>query len=392
MKKLNQKGFSLVELLATVAIVAILTGITILTYSRYIENTRKKTYQYMVDNAKIAMDNYILDHPDAKEMSFEDLIDGNYLKAPQDPRNAESTCRGKVFLQKSSTVDPDADENALTLNEYRVSVCCEDYNYTYEPNQTNPRPDSYCKADPYDITQIKDIRVLNVYPNSKYANRVQQWMQTYGKNPDGNQIITVDAVSMDDFNNNPYGYLKENGEWKYNVLVFGFADSNQGSDGIERDLKNDSVVEAVRVYLNNGGSAIFGHDTIVARHTYFNKLRGFVNMDTDGDLGWDPRTDLTIQKHGIFTQYPHNIEKEHPDGKLKIETSHVYGQIAHGDVWITFDNIGEPAKSVYLSTYGNNAYIQTGHTNGSATEDEQKIIANIIFYMVAKQYVDDDED
>ena len=29
--------------------------------------------------------------------------------------------------------------------------------------------------------------------------------------------------------------------------------------------------------------------------------------------------------------------------------------------------------------------IQTGHSSGQATEDEQKIIANIIFYMKANQ-------
>ena len=56
------------------------------------------------------------------------------------------------------------------------------------------------------------------------------------------------------------------------------------------------------------------------------------------------------------------------------------------DVWLTFDNIGTPAKSIYLSTYGNNAFIQTGHSNGSATEDEQKIIANIIFYTMSQRY------
>ena len=72
--------------------------------------------------------------------------------------------------------------------------------------------------------------------------------------------------------------------------------------------------------------------------------------------------------------------------KLKIPTSHVYGQVAGGDVWLTFDNIGTPAKSIYLSTYGNNAFIQTGHSNGSATEDEQKIIANIIFYTMSQRY------
>ena len=91
----------------------------------------------------------------------------------------------------------------------------------------------------------------------------------------------------------------------------------------------------------------------------------------------------------MFTQYPYKIGNL--DTVLNIPRSHVYGQEANGDVWITFTG-GDmdsdlPANKIYLSTYGNNAFIQTGHSNGSATSDEQKIIANIIFYMVAKQYI-----
>ena len=35
----------------------------------------------------------------------------------------------------------------------------------------------------------------------------------------------------------------------------------------------------------------------------------------------------------------------------------------------------------YLTSWGNCAMIQTGHSNGQATEDEQKIIANTLFYL-----------
>lgn len=35
----------------------------------------------------------------------------------------------------------------------------------------------------------------------------------------------------------------------------------------------------------------------------------------------------------------------------------------------------------YLTTNNNVAMIQTGHSNGRATEDEQKVLANLIFYM-----------
>ena len=109
-------------------------------------------------------------------------------------------------------------------------------------------------------------------------------------------------------------------------------------------------------------------------------------------------TTVKSVRRGVFTQYPWNIEDiaNSNGGILSIPKSHVYGQVAGGDVWITFTggtNIEAQteANKIYLSAYGNNAFIQTGHSNGTASIHEQKIIANIIFYMIAKQYVEEEE-
>ncbi|MEE1253005.1 MAG: Cna B-type domain-containing protein, partial [Bacteroidales bacterium] len=57
-------------------------------------------------------------------------------------------------------------------------------------------------------------------------------------------------------------------------------------------------------------------------------------------------------------------------------------QYAKGDIWLEFVGGGPygPNNNFYLTTYNNCAMIQTGHSNGSATPDEQKILANLIFY------------
>ena len=380
MKKMNYKGFSLIEILATIAIIGILAGLSIMGYSRIVSNSRMKAYEVMAASVQTAMDNYTLDHPNVKEMTFEELVEAGYLSNPIDPSSKDQYCRGKIKITENADATLNYQTEGLEKNEYKVSMCCIDYNYTYESNGVK-HPDRFCKVDPYNIEDIENIKVLNIYPKEAYANYVKNWMNEYGKDSTGKQIIHVTPVFISTFNENPSYYLGSVGHWNYDVIVFGFADSY-----CDIDLTASSA-EVVRRYLSTGGAAIFGHDTIIARHTYFNSLRGFVNMDTTGDTSWAGRTQLTIQREGVFTQYPYKIGSV--GSGLTISTSHVYGQIAHGDVWITFNDIGTPEKSVYLSTYGNNAFIQTGHTNGSATVEEKKIIANIIFYMVAQQYLDD---
>ena len=49
-------------------------------------------------------------------------------------------------------------------------------------------------------------------------------------------------------------------------------------------------------------------------------------------------------------------------------------------------------NNFYLSTYNNTAMIQTGHSNCQATSDEQKIIANTIFFMYYKHVLKESGD
>ena len=43
--KMNQKGFSLVELLVVVAIIGVLAGVGTVGYDRYVENTKRKVLE-----------------------------------------------------------------------------------------------------------------------------------------------------------------------------------------------------------------------------------------------------------------------------------------------------------------------------------------------------------
>lgn len=382
MKKLNNKGFSLVELLAVVSILAILTGIGMAAYNRYSEKAKNESYDILAKSAERAMEEYIMDHPLADNVTLEELYEGQYLERPTDPNDKSEVCRGRVIATKE-----DQEEGVLEETKYKVSICCSDHNYTYEGDYAYKTPDKYCKADPFSLEElketIKEIKVLNVYPyhsSSKiYGNQLQNWMNTYGKG-----IIKVTPVYIVDFNKNPESYLGTKGNWKYDEVVFGFVDCNGNQD------LSVAAASLVDDYLSSGGAAIFGHDTLTnngcGSHKNFNTLAKHVNMTLNSGVKYASSTKVKIVKNGVFTEYPYAIGNI--GTTLTIPRSHVYGQVAHGDIWITFDGTNDiDANKIYLSTYGNNAFIQTGHSNGAATADEQKIIANIIFYMVAKQYI-----
>ena len=226
----------------------------------------------------------------------------------------------------------------------------------------------------FDITQIKNIKVLNVYPNA--GNSLQSWMNSYGQ-----WKISVTPVSITDYNNNPDNYLKSNGSYKYDVLIFGFWDSNNGYD------LSTASRDATENFIKTGRSVIFGHDTLAMvtnsstlYHPNFGYLSKYVNITHTGEWTSNRDSKIKIVKEGIVTQYPYNIGTINTI--LTIPVTHNLDQVANGDIWVTFNNNVQTGKrNFYFTTYQNRAMIQTGDSSGQATADEQKLIANFIFYV-----------
>ena len=121
----NNKGFSLIELLGVVIVLGIISIIAVVAYSRYIESTRQNAYDTMAKSAADAASEYEMDHIGVTEVTFEELVEGDYLEYPYDPKDKGKQCTGKVEITEEEK------ENGLNVDKYDVTVCCATYNYVY---------------------------------------------------------------------------------------------------------------------------------------------------------------------------------------------------------------------------------------------------------------------
>ena len=272
------------------------------------------------------------------------------------------------------------------------------------------------------IPSKSSVKVLNVYPDDfsgswavsgtvsftstldgksytlpKSAS-MKMWMEA--SNPDsangyGKGLITVDAVPLSSFNANPNAYLKAaDGSYKYDTVFFGSWDGNSNED---LTSASEPYVEA---FVNTGRGLLIGHDTASCApefmHTYFSRLaEKYANLYALGGFSQYPAygyNQVTIRKKGLLTSYPWAIGDI--GSILNTPMSHTYGQFAMGDVWMTYPqnswssasemhtyNGKSGTNNFYLTTWNNVAMIQTGHSNGAATPDEQKVLANSLFYL-----------
>ena len=241
----------------------------------------------------------------------------------------------------------------------------------------------------HDVTTIEKIRVLNVYPT--VGDNLKSWMESngYGK-VNSKQVINVKKVSIANFNSSPYSYPIND----YDVIVFGFWDCNSSTD------ISSNASKWMTEWTKQKKPAIFGHDTIANTnscgiHTYFNKLASYAGVDVSSyNSNWSNTgnndSTVTIMKDSTFTKYPWNIGNA---GKnLSIPASHDLAQIVVNtdNIFLKFkaQSAASRAKdNFYLVVNGTGAMIQTGHSNGKATDEEQKILANLIFYLYS-QYID----
>ena len=229
------------------------------------------------------------------------------------------------------------------------------------------------------------ISVLNVYPVAPY---LESWMTEPLEGEEtsaGKDLIDVKSVYFKDFNASPESYMcDEDGNFIYDVVFFGSADCNGGFD------LNEESYEVTRRFADSGRGVLFGHDTIcgslqsICQRPNFNKFAEDTGLYVKyNELENGRSTTAIAAKNGVLNNYPWTLGKT-----ISIPSWHSSNQYClDGTEWFVLDgdrltdeDTGAKA-AFYLVTKNNFGLIQTGNSNGQATDDEKKVLANTLFYL-----------
>ena len=118
---MKKNGFTLVELLVTILIISLISGLCVVTYTHLFNRSNPLFYRAIEENIELAANDYILDHRDRtplgdelSEISLGDLENGQYVEKVIDVNG--NKCNGKIVVFR---------ENKKF--KYEVCLDCGDY-------------------------------------------------------------------------------------------------------------------------------------------------------------------------------------------------------------------------------------------------------------------------
>lgn len=109
----GEGGFTLMELIIVMAIIAILVSISVPIYANMIRRAKEAVLREDLHTLRTAIDSYTVDKEKAPE-SLEDLVQAGYLKAvPKDPMTQSS----ETWITSESDAMTDVDETQSGMND-----------------------------------------------------------------------------------------------------------------------------------------------------------------------------------------------------------------------------------------------------------------------------------
>ena len=180
----NNKGFTLVEILAAVAILSIMFGLGVAAYGRYTNHARTKAIDTLLQSSIDATENFLLDHPEYTEVNFDDLVQMNYLESSADPYNQGEECSGTVHISADAVTESDQ----LEKYSYVVDMCCAQHNIQYNSQTERKVETSMCLANFQERDYLETG--VNPMPNGQPSGAV----------PAGNTNCASGSIKTKQFN------------------------------------------------------------------------------------------------------------------------------------------------------------------------------------------------
>ena len=133
------KGFTLVELLAVMVILAIIGGIAVVSYTSVMEKSKEDYYTNFKDNLTLGAVDYFEDNRSKRpgigvicsKVNLKTLVDNRYIEKANDANGKSCDLNNSyVYIKR----------NANAQYEYKVVLKCDDYKDTFGENEEK----AYC--------------------------------------------------------------------------------------------------------------------------------------------------------------------------------------------------------------------------------------------------------
>lgn len=126
MKKLNKKGFTLVELLAVIVILGLLMSVAVGAVTIYMDKSKKQAMETIISTAydgavnTLMEENIMLNEEESTSFTLQELYENGSIERPADPYNSSKECEGYVKV-----TNPKASSSAEIDNyQYKVHIEC----------------------------------------------------------------------------------------------------------------------------------------------------------------------------------------------------------------------------------------------------------------------------
>ncbi len=122
MKKLNQKGYTLVELLTTILILGILMSVAGGAVLIYLNRSKDQAFETLEYSAYDGTVNYMMEHNillnegDSMTLTVSQLFDEDLIERPTDPNDTGNLCDGTITVTNVST------SSTVGLDKYQYVV------------------------------------------------------------------------------------------------------------------------------------------------------------------------------------------------------------------------------------------------------------------------------